>query len=90
MQFHKWDVVCGFLVSTADTVDKGLETMVFPAERGKKIEIVEGLFLCYVDNADFGNPLEEYTRHYKNEREAVQGHHKTCKAIEKRYKDGVG
>lgn len=78
---HLWAIIRGYLVSTADTFDKGLETMVFPAERGKEIRMVEGLYRTYIKGADFGNPLEHLTRHYETVEEAIQGHKEVCRLV---------
>jgi hypothetical protein len=76
-----WTIVDGYLVSTADTPDKGLETMVFPPEENSKIEIIDGTFCSFIKGADFGNPVDKYTRHYDSVDEAKQGHRAIVKAI---------
>jgi hypothetical protein len=71
--------VNGFFVSTADTFDMGLETMVFPAEADARIE--QGIFFNYVKGVDFGNPVDKFTRHYKTVEEAKQGHKDTIQEL---------
>lgn len=79
-----WDIVNGFFVSTADTFDAGLETMVFPAYADARIR--EGIFRTYVVGVDFEHPIEEYTRHYETVKEAKAGHRKIVAAVKRRVK----
>lgn len=59
-----------FYVLTDDTFDAGLETMVFPQKRNSKMP-------------DYSNPLQNHTRRYATESEAVIGHNEILKLIEK-------
>lgn len=79
---HIHTVVCGVLVSTAATVDHGLETMVFPGKHGKPVRLRENIFGdCWAEGADWGNPLEQYTAHYQTKSEAERGHKSTVQRV---------
>lgn len=69
----------GYMISTANTPDMGLETMVFPC--WKEPQIVELWFTTEVRGVDFGKPLEELTRHYKTVEEAKAGHREIVKIV---------
>ena len=76
--------VKGFFVSTVETFDKGLETMVFPASENARIGYnFFDPFNEHVVGVDFGNPLEEYTRHYATKKAAVEGHREVVKLLRK-------
>ena len=70
-----WRLENGFLVSTVNSQDRGLETMVFPAQKDA-IEHI-GRFSIWFEVADFEHPIEEYTRHYATVAEARKGHDET-------------
>ena len=79
-----WNFVNGFFVSTADTFDAGLETMVFPASANARI--CEGFLRVHVKGVDFEHPIEEYTRHYETVKEARAGHREIVAAVKRRAK----
>ena len=79
-----WTFLPGVFVSTADTPDCGLETMVFPAEDGAGVR--ESMFYNYIDGVDFGNPLEEYTRHYDTVKKAKEGHYEIVNFLKAKIK----
>lgn len=74
-----WTFLNGYFVSTNDTFDKGLETMVFPAENGART--IESIFTVRVVGVDFEKPFEEFTRHYQTVEEAKKGHKDTVKVL---------
>lgn len=78
-----WNFANGYFVSTADTFDQGLETMVFPAS--DNAAIVKGFWQNWVKGVDFNNPLEEYTRHYTSVADAKRGHEETVRAIKEKF-----
>lgn len=75
-----WSFIGKYFVSTADTFDAGLETMVFPADPDAKIHITH-LYRNYVTGVDFSNPVEKYTRHYDSVAAAKKGHKEIVKLI---------
>lgn len=81
-----WTFLPGYFVSTNDTQDLGLETMVFPAaeDAGERTAI----FRVYVHGVDFDNPYEEYTRHYETVKQAREGHKEIVKLVKERIKNG--
>ena len=84
-----WKFLDGYFISTADTFDKGLETMVFPSK--KDARTVESIFGdVYVIGVDFGNPCDEYTRHYETVEDAKQGHKKTVELVKQVIKEKGG
>ena len=77
--------VNGFFVSTVDTFDKGLETMVFPAsENARVVHNFFDPFNARIVGVDFENPLEEYTRHYATKKAAAEGHRAVVKLVRNR------
>lgn len=79
--------VKGFFVSTVDTFDNGLETMVFPASENARV--VHNFFYPFnaqIVGVDFAKALEEYTRHYATKKEAAEGHREVVKLVRKRGK----
>lgn len=85
---HIHTVVRGVLVSTAATVDHGLETMVFPGKRGKPVRLRENIFgERWAEGADWGNPLEQYTAHYATVAEAKAGHSETVQRVRRELED---
>lgn len=80
-----WTFVGRYFISTNDTFDCGLETMVFPAEVGAKI--IEKIFSSYVTGVDFEHPYDEYTRHYQTVEEAKAGHKKIVRMVKERLKE---
>ena len=67
-----WTFLPGYFVSTNDTFDLGLETMVFPAS--DDAHDVETFFRAYAVGIDYQNPIEEFTRHYDTVKQAKEGH----------------
>ena len=79
-----WTFLPGYFISTADTPDMGLETMVFPAKEGARARYT--MWRNYADGVDFGNPYEEYTRHYPTVMLARAGHKETVQMVKERIK----
>lgn len=79
-----WTFLKGYFVSTNDTIDCGLETMVFPASEDAREH--EALFAKYVTGVDYKHPYEEYTRHYQTVEEAKTGHRKIVRLVKERLK----
>lgn len=79
-----WTFLPGFLVSTNDTPDHGLETMVFPTseDAGERYDMFG--FRTYAHGVDWGNPFEEYTQHYSTVVQARAGHAETVKLVKMR------
>ena len=80
-----WTFLNGYFVSTNDTDDRGLETMVFPAEKGAGTR--ETFWNVYVHGVDFDNPHEEYTRHYDTVEQAKEGHKEIVAMVKERIKN---
>lgn len=79
-----WTFLPGLFVYTADTLDCGLETMVFPAEDEACVR--ESMFYNYIDGVDFGHPMEEYTRHYGTVKKAKEGHYEIVNFLKAKIK----
>lgn len=83
-----WTFLPGYFISTANTPDRGWETMVFPAEPGAGVSrgFLHGLMYGeYVHGVDFGNELE--TRYYRTKREAEEGHREIVAKIKELISD---
>lgn len=80
-----WKIAHGHFVSTANTFDQGLETMVFPASDDAKIVYDMRRFRNTVVGVNFGAPIAEYTRHYATIEDAKRGHQETVRAIRDRF-----
>ncbi len=83
-----WTFLKGYLISTNDTFDAGLETMVFPASDDARVN--EGFIRTYITGVDFAHPYDEYTKHYDTVEEAKAGHKETVKAIKMLGREPVG
>lgn len=79
-----WTWLPGYFISTNDTFDHGLETMVFPAKEGAGER--ETLYGVRAHGVDFGHPYEEYTRHYATVMLAREGHKETVALVKERIK----
>lgn len=80
-----WTWLPGYFISTNDTFDMGLETMVFPAapDAGER----EGFWGVRAHGVNFGKPYEEYTRHYATVMLAREGHKEVVKLVKERIKN---
>ena len=80
-----WTFLPGYFVSTNDTFDLGLETMVFPASDDARK--VETLFRTYAVGIDYQNPLEEFTLHYDTVKQAKVGHREVVAKVKELIKN---
>ena len=80
-----WTFLPGYFVSTNDTFDLGLETMVFPAS--DDAHEVNTFFRTYAVGIDFENPLEEFTRHYDTVKQAKVGHREVVAKVKELIKN---
>lgn len=80
-----WTFLPGYFVSTNDTFDLGLETIVFPAS--DDAHEVETLFRTYAVGIDSENPLEEFTRHYDTVKQAKVGHREVVAKVKEMIKN---
>lgn len=77
-----WSFLPGYFVSTNDTPDHGLETMVFPAAEYACVR--QTLFFNYTHGVDYENPYEEYTRHYNTVQQARKGHREIVEKLKEK------
>ena len=82
-----WTFLPGYMVSTNDTPDHGLETMVFFAEEGAGEREDFFSFGTYAYGVDFDRAFEEYTRHYETVAQAKAGHKEIVKMVKERIKN---
>lgn len=79
-----WSFLPGYFVSTNDTPDHGLETMVYPAAEDACVRYNRKLFLTYTHGVDYENPYEEYTQHYNTVQQAEKGHRYIVERVKER------